>query len=139
MTPTDASTPAEQPRRRAADTGEGPWTVLGPETRIRGEIRGQNPVRIDGAFDGIVETEGILHFGPTAVVTGEFSATHIIVEGKVEGSLMATGRVEFRATANMQGDTRAGRVAVEARAIVNGHIEMTVEDVPTRFAERRSG
>lgn len=131
--------PADQPRRRAADTGEGPWTVLGVETRMRGEIRSRNSVRIDGAFDGIVESEGVLHIGPTGVVTGEFTAIHIIVEGKVEGSLVASGRVEFRATANMQGDTRAGRVAVEERAIVNGHIEMTGEDIPTRFAERRAG
>jgi cytoskeletal protein CcmA (bactofilin family) len=131
--------PAEQPRRRTADAVEGAWTVLSAETRIRGEIRGRHPVRIDGTFDGIVEIEGLLHIGPTAVVTGEFTAAHIILEGKVEGSLAATGTVEFRATANMHGDTRAGRVAVEERALVNGRIEMTEGAPPTRFAERRSG
>jgi cytoskeletal protein CcmA (bactofilin family) len=139
MMPPHDPTAADQPRRRTADAAEGPWTVLSAETRIRGEIRGEQSVRIDGQFDGIVEIEGILHIGPTAVVTGELSATHIIVEGKVEGSLTAAGRVEFRATANLQGDARAGRVAVEERAIVNGRIQMTGEDALLRFTERRHG
>lgn len=114
-------------RPRAVEATEGPWTVLSSGTRVQGEIRGRHPVRIDGSFDGTVQIEGVLHIGPTAVVTGEFRATHLIVEGTVEGSLTAPGRVEFRATAKVRGDIWAGRVAVEEGALVNGRIEMTEE------------
>jgi cytoskeletal protein CcmA (bactofilin family) len=129
-------------QRRAADRAdrtEGPWTVLSAESSVRGEIRGRHPVRIEGTFDGTIQIEGVLHVSQGAVVTGELAAAHIIVEGKVEGNLAATGRVEFRATANMRGDTRAGRVVVEERAIVNGRIEMTEGPVLERPAERRGG
>ena len=129
-------------QRRAADRAdraEGPWTVLSAETSVRGEIRGRHPIRIEGTFDGTIQIEGVLHISQGAVVTGELAAAHIIVEGKVEGSLTATGRVEFRATANLRGDTRAGRVLVEERAIVNGRIEMTEGPVLERLAERRGG
>ena len=126
-------------RRHARDAAEGPWTVLSAGTRARGELRGRRRVRIEGSFEGTVQIEGVLHIGPAAVVTGELAASHIIVEGQVEGSLAAAGPVEFRATANLRGDTRAGRVAVEDGAIVNGQIAMTEEPAPTRSPEELVG
>jgi cytoskeletal protein CcmA (bactofilin family) len=45
--------------------------------------------------------------------------------GRVQGNVVASGRVELRAGCNLEGDIRALRLAVEDNAVFRGKVDLT--------------
>lgn len=79
-------------------------------------------LRIDGPSKGSVEHNGTVIVGRKGAVTGNLSATIVVVEGQVEGDLQATLALRIAATARIAGDLAAPRVAVAKGASVRGRI-----------------
>ena len=53
------------------------------------------------------------------------SAKDVLVQGRVQGNVVASGRVELRAGCNLEGDIRALRLAVEDNAVFRGKVDLT--------------
>jgi len=49
----------------------------------------------------------------------------VLIMGRVQGNVVATGRVELRAGCNLEGDIRALRLAVEDNAVFRGKVDLT--------------
>ena len=79
-------------------------------------------LRIDGPAKGAIEHTGTVIVGRNGAVTGNLSATLIIVEGQVEGDLGATQALRVMASARIVGDLCAPRVAVARGASLRGRI-----------------
>ena len=56
-------------------------------TVIKGEIMSPYDIRIDGTFDGKVQSKGRVVIGETAVVKGDIICENIDLWGKVEGNI----------------------------------------------------
>ena len=56
-------------------------------TVIKGEIMSPYDIRIDGTFDGKVQSKGRVVVGETAVVKGDIICENIDLWGKVEGNI----------------------------------------------------
>jgi cytoskeletal protein CcmA (bactofilin family) len=69
--------------------------------------------------------ESRLTIGPSANVAADLSAKDILVLGRVQGNLFASGRVELRAGCVVEGDIRAFRLAVEENAAFRGKVDLT--------------
>ena len=52
-------------------------TVIGPTTSFRGTIRCNSNIRIDGIFEGIIETSGCLIIGNQAKILADIVAHNI--------------------------------------------------------------
>ena len=63
-----------------------------------------------------------LVINPNADVAADLSARDILVQGRVQGNVVATGRVELRSGCNLEGDIRAMRLAVEDNAVFRGKV-----------------
>ncbi len=101
-------------------------TLIGKSVSIRGELTGSEDLFLDGRFDGTVTLTGSrLTVGPNAHITGEINVRDIIVLGLVEGNIHATGRIELRQSAVVNGDIYAGRLSIEESATVRGRVELT--------------
>ncbi len=99
-------------------------THIGRSTTLRGELSGDGDVQIDGSLEGSVQLTGArITVGPDAKVRALLSAQDIVVYGRVEGELRATGRAELRASAFVVGDIFAARLSVEEDATVRGHVD----------------
>jgi cytoskeletal protein CcmA (bactofilin family) len=101
-------------------------TLIGKSVSIRGELTGSEDLFLDGKFDGSVTLTGSrLTIGPNAHVTADLNVRDVVIFGLVEGNIHATGRIELRQTAIVNGDIHAGRLSIEESATVRGRVELT--------------
>jgi len=99
---------------------------IGKTVVIRGEVKGSEDLIVDGRVEGTVNlAENRLTIGPEAVVAANLSAKDILVLGRVQGNLIATGRVELRAGSSVDGDISALRLSVEDNAVFRGKVDLT--------------
>jgi len=99
---------------------------IGKSVVICGEVKGSEDLIIDGRVEGTVNlAESRLTIGPTADVAADLSAKDVLILGKVQGNVAASGRVELRSGCSMEGDIKAFRLAVEDNAIFRGKVDLT--------------
>jgi len=99
-------------------------TVIGPDARFKGELTFQGGVRIDGQFEGSIETDGKVFVSKGGELKAEVKASSLALEGKLVGNLTAKDRVELRATGQLHGDVRAAKLLVVEGATFVGHCEV---------------
>ena len=99
---------------------------IGKTVVICGEVKGSEDLIVDGRVEGTVSlTESRLTIGPNANVAADLSAKDVLILGRVQGNVVATGRVELRGGCSVEGDIRALRLAVEDNAIFRGKVDLT--------------
>lgn len=99
---------------------------IGKSVVICGEVKGSEDLIVDGRVEGTVTlNESRLTIGPTANVAADLSARDILILGRVQGNVAASGRVELRAGCVVEGDIRALRLAVEDNAVFRGKVDLT--------------
>ena len=99
---------------------------IGKSIVIRGEVKGGEDLIIDGRVEGTIQlAENRLTIGPNADVAADLAARDVLVLGKVQGNVTATGRVELRAGCTLEGDVRAYRLAIEDNAVLRGKVDLT--------------
>src|SRR5713101_4761918 len=102
-------------------------TVIGKSVVIRGELSGNEDLYIDGDVEGTVTLpESRLTIGPNARVRANLNVRDVIVFGHLTGNVQATGRVDLRQSALVNGDIVAGRLSIEESAILTGRVELKV-------------
>ncbi len=100
-------------------------TVIGKSVTIRGELSGSEDLFMDGEIEGTITlSESRLTVGPNARVRADISVQDVIVFGRVEGNVRATGRLELRQSASVVGDITAGRLSIEESATLRGRVEL---------------
>lgn len=99
-------------------------SVIGDGISLRGKISGTGGVRIEGAYDGEIELDGLLVIGATGRVTcPQLKARHVIVAGALRGDVLAE-KVEIRATGRVWGDVITTSMSTEDGAFLRGQIQM---------------
>lgn len=87
-------------------------TVVSPDAEFKGSMKFKDSLRIDGSFEGEIDSGGTLFVGKTGVVKAEIHVGNIIVEGKIEGNVTCEDKIELRSTAKMFGDIQAARLTI---------------------------
>lgn len=99
--------------------------TIGKSVQIRGEVKGQEDLVIEGLVEGTVTlADNRLTIGANARVTANVSAKDVVVQGVLNGDIHAAGRVELRSGSHVNGDIRAARLSVEDNAIFSGKVEL---------------
>jgi len=101
--------------------GEYP-TVIGIDAKFKGEMSFDKGVRIEGAFEGNIKSQGSLHVAEGAKVSADVEAATIKVEGECKGNLVASEKLHLLATAKMEGDLRTNRLEITDGAMFTGHV-----------------
>ncbi len=100
-------------------------TVIGKSVVIRGELSGNEDLYIDGDIEGTITLpESRLTIGPNARVKADINVRDVVVFGHLTGNVHATGRVDLRQSALVNGDILAGRLSIEESAVLNGRVEL---------------
>jgi cytoskeletal protein CcmA (bactofilin family) len=105
--------------QQPANTPE--MTVIGADTRIKGEMFFEKSARILGSFEGKITAQGEVQIGNGAHCNAAVEAEQIIVDGSVQGPLFARDRLTLTANAQVQGDLTAGTLVVAQGASFVGH------------------
>ncbi len=92
---------------------------------MKGELSGSEDLFLDGVFEGTVTLlDSRLTIGPNAKVTADLKVRDLIVLGEINGNIHATGRLELRQSAVVNGDVSAARLSIEESATLRGRVEL---------------
>ncbi len=101
-------------------------TVIGKGICIRGEVSGEEDFFLDGVLEGNISLPGKrLTVGANGVIHADIETADLVVFGRVEGSLKATGRAELKHSAVFVGDISATRLSIEDKATLQGYVDLS--------------
>jgi cytoskeletal protein CcmA (bactofilin family) len=107
-------------------------SILGFGCVIHGKLETRANYRVVGQVLGdIVELEndnGILWIDQSASVRGNITCTNIVIAGRVEGNVVASGIVEVCSGATISGDIESEHLHVDPNARINGRLSCSSGD-----------
>jgi len=119
------SAPSVAPSHETRPSGSRDVVHIGKSVVIKGELNGSEDLTIEGQVEGKIELrQNVLTIGPNAKIKAQVAAKTIVVEGSVQGNVMATERIEIRDKGSVEGDLAAPRVAIADGAHFRGSIDM---------------
>jgi cytoskeletal protein CcmA (bactofilin family) len=95
-------------------------SVIGRQTVVRGNVRGNGSLEILGRVEGDVSVSGEVVLAEDSAVKGNVSGTHVTVSGAVQGDVRASEVVLLERGARVIGDLTAPRIGVATGALVRG-------------------
>ena len=98
---------------------------MGEDTVFNGSLNFDGTVRIDGKFEGKVITEDTLIIGETGHLMAEISAGTVICMGRVEGTIVASKKVEIHSTSKILGNIKSPAIDIELGGILDGNCDMS--------------
>ena len=98
---------------------------LSADVEIKGSIKFQNELTIDGKVEGEITSTGVLVIGENSEVRGEIHTKSVTVHGKVQGNITVEERCELKGRAQLIGDLKAARLVIEEGATFVGKSEVS--------------
>ena len=103
--------------------------VLGPNTSFQGHMKSDGNVRVDGVFEGSIETAGNVIIGPSARVIADITANAVQVWGAVRGNVTAQSRLEILPSGRLWGDIRVASLLIDEGGVFRGQCSMAGDDL----------
>ena len=80
-------------------------------------------------MEGSIALKGnSLTVGPNGQVKASVDAKGVIIQGKLDGNIQASDRVELRKSAVVNGDIATQRISIEEGAFLKGKVEINRTD-----------
>ena len=76
-----------------------------------------------------MNADGVLQLGESGVINGNVNATAVIVRGKINGNVSAKEKIEIKSKAELFGDIRAAKLAIEEGVTFVGRTEVNPNKV----------
>ena len=111
--------------------------MLDVDASMQGTLAFRDPVnlRINGKFEGKLETKGSLTIGEHAVVRADISGEYITIAGRVNGEIIAQKALRLIAPACVIGNVKTPSLSVAEGAILEGRCNMLPEEKVSKSAE----
>lgn len=110
--------------RRSSDKIE---TIIGPGVILKGSLKAQSSVRVDGTVEGEIEADGNVVVGEKADIKANITAQNVTIAGLVRGNVFARGRLEITAKGKVLGDISTATLSIEEGGIFQGRSTMPHE------------
>ncbi len=104
-------------------------TLVGVRTELKGDIVFSGGLRVDGKVRGNItsgEENSTLVLSENGMITGDVTVPHMIINGKVNGNVHASGRIEVQSKAEITGDLVYKVLEIAAGAVINGAVKRDV-------------
>jgi len=109
------------PSRPAATNDTRTTTVLTSDCEFKGALAFSGELELHGRLEGTIESEGgALTIGEQAMIKAEIRVNDVLIYGKVQGNVYATGRIEIRGKAEVYGDLYGNRLAMDDGVVFVG-------------------
>jgi len=100
--------------------------TLDVDASMQGSLSFKDPVnlRINGKFEGNLDTRGNLIIGSNAQVHADITGDNIVIGGRVKGKITAKERLTLLPTAVVEGDIYPAKLNVAEGALFEGRCSM---------------
>ena len=111
-----APAPAPAQRQRA---------TIGASMHIKGEIRSDEELLVDGEVEGIVESGSLLTIGKHGKVRANIKAREVVIFGSVKGNIEALEKLAIRDQGSLVGDIKTAGISIDDGAYFKGSIDIS--------------
>ena len=113
---------------KVPETARGETTLIGTSIVIKGELSCGEDLYIDGQVEGTIDPKGNrLTIGPNGRVKANVIACAVVVQGKLEGNIQASDRVDLKQSAVVMGDIATHRISIDEGAYFKGSLNIQKE------------
>ena len=102
-------------------------TTLGKETVFSGTMRFTTSLKIDGSFDGEIESSGFLYVEDGAYVKANIRVGSVVIGGVVHGNITAAKKLEMLSTGRVYGNVTTSKLKIADGVVFEGKCEMIKE------------
>jgi cytoskeletal protein CcmA (bactofilin family) len=113
--------------------------VIGPAASFNGHLKCDGSVRIDGIYEGAIETAGNVIIGEGAKVVADITAENVSVAGAAKGNITARDRLEILSTGRVWADIAVTSFLIDEGGFFRGEIIMPEEPEPSLEAPQPTG
>jgi cytoskeletal protein CcmA (bactofilin family) len=99
-------------------------SYLGKTVKIKGEIKSEEHITIEGKITGNIVSSNDLTIGKNGFVNGEINAESVKIDGKAEGNISATRKLEISSIGTFAGSLKSDNVVIMEGAIFKGNINL---------------
>jgi len=98
---------------------------LGSDAFFKGTLSFEGTVRIDGKFEGQVNTNDTLVIGETGDMQADVKVGTLVCKGRLQGEVVASKKIEMHPSSKILGDIQTPALSIDLGAILEGHLNMT--------------
>ena len=113
--------------------------VLNSDVEIKGNVKFAGELTLEGKLEGEVTSDGTLIIGETGIVNGNVSAGIVSVRGKINGNVTARDKIEIKSKAEVFGDIRSAKLAIEEGVTFVGKTEVNPNKLAPSAPPRPGG
>jgi cytoskeletal protein CcmA (bactofilin family) len=108
----------------STSTGSGSpsMSFLGKTLEIKGEIKSDEYLTVEGKIQGNINVSKTLTIGKDGYVDGEIKADEVKIHGKAEGKITANSRLEISSRGNFSGSIKSEKLVIEEGAVFKGKV-----------------
>ena len=112
---------------RRTDNAYKTRTVLGAETVFKGVLRFDESLKIDGHFEGSIDSPGFLVIESGSEVVADINVGILVVGGHIRGNVTASKRLEVLPGGSIIGDIRCSNLIMAEETSLQGNCEMLID------------
>jgi cytoskeletal protein CcmA (bactofilin family) len=106
-------------------------------TSMKGTLTCEASLRVDGTFEGELETKGRLVIGAAGSVSGTIRCAQCEVEGRLDGEVVVEELLAMKAGSRIEGEVKYGQLSVEEGAVVTGTLQLVSKVKDLTSSDRR--
>jgi cytoskeletal protein CcmA (bactofilin family) len=108
-------------------------TIIGEGTSLKGDVKVEGSIQIDGEFEGAIDATDTLVVGETGKVEGDATVSNAEIGGRMYGNVFASGKIELKHGSQLLGDIKTRGLVIEDGVVFQGNCQMgDVVDPPQR-------
>ena len=101
-------------------------TVIGEDSSFKGTIHSQKSIRIEGTFEGEINSQGEVFVGENSNVKANIFGRHVIIAGEVVGNIESIKSLQITASGKVYGNISGDQLIIEEGGIYKGKVNMDV-------------
>jgi len=115
---------------------ESPDVVIGEGVSFKGTLRFENLLRLDGYFEGTIESGKKIIVGPKGHLKGNLQLDEAFIAGKIEGDLCVKERLILRSRAEIYGNITSPSLSVDEGVTIVGQLLVSSSSTSVKTGSR---
>ncbi|MGI9015193.1 MAG: bactofilin family protein [Phycisphaerales bacterium] len=114
-------------------------TVIGPDATFKGDLRFDSAAKVMGNIEGSISSKGTVHIAEGSKCKATIQAKEVSVEGRVEGNVEASDRIQLKPNGVITGDIVAAKMTMADGASIDGYCRIGQNGKASTQAELKPG
>ena len=105
-------------------TSDSAATVIGPKTGFKGNITTDKSIRIEGKFEGDINSEDVVIVSETGYFKGTVKCREFDLQGEADGSITCTELMRFALSGKFRGDVTTANIDIKPGSDFDGNLKI---------------